>query len=149
MTTTNTLNTPGPMQPGKGDLITVARVPSEYRTIKSRKCEFTCFFLGRPLAKCGSRMKTIKLGREYWNSDNLLFPPQQCTFQRGNFSTWVAFMNFCMFTFLHFYNSTFSHISLHGWLPYQNQNWRKVELLAKRGIARSNSTGDPDPSGGN
>ena len=70
-------------------------------------------------------MKTIKLRGEYWNSDNLLFPPQQCTFQRGQLFHMGS----------HFYISAFLHfpISLpYSWLPYQNSNWRKVELLAKR-----------------
>ena len=84
-------------------------------------------------------MKTIKLRGEYWNSDNLLFPPQQCTFQRGQLFHMGS----------HFYISAFLHfpISLpYSWLPYQNSNWRKVELLAKGEKWFQQGRGDPDPS---
>ena len=62
--------------------------------------------------------------------------PMGCIFTFLYICIFFRLDHFNISAFLHFF-----HISAHGWVPYQNSNWRKVELLAKGGIA-----GDPDTS---
>ena len=57
------------------------------------------------------KLKNIKVWREYWNSDNLLFSTHSdAHFKGGNFPHWLhfyisPFLHFSFFTFLHFYFS--------------------------------------------
>ena len=90
------------------------------------------------------KLKNIKVWREYWNSDNLLFSTHSdAHFKGGNFSTLAAFLYFSFFTFLNFYIffiPPFPHISL----P-QLASLSKVELLVKL-LAKGGIAGDPDTS---